>query len=186
MFKLQKIEEAVASIIEAIGEDPQREGLRETPRRVAQMYQELFAGLEQDPSEVLDVTFEEGYRELVILRDIPFYSICEHHFLPFFGHAHIGYVPDGRVVGASKLARVLDILSHRPQLQERLTEQTADVIYNELQSLGVAVVIEAEHLCLSLRGVQKPGTKVVTSATRGSLNTESTNRAEFLALLQGR
>lgn len=186
MFKLHKIEEAVASIIEAIGEDPQREGLRETPRRVAQMYQELFAGLEQDPSEVLDVTFEEGYREMVILRDIPFYSICEHHFLPFFGHAHIGYVPDGRVVGASKLARVLDILSHRPQLQERLTEQAADVIYNVLHPLGVAVVIKAEHLCLSLRGVQKPGTKVVTSATRGSFSTESTNRAEFLTLLQER
>ena len=193
MFELHKIEEAVASIIEAIGEDPQREGLRETPRRVAQMYQELFAGLEQDPAEVLAVTFEvldvaseEAYREMVILRDVPFYSICEHHFLPFFGYAHIGYVPDGRVVGASKLARVLDILAHRPQLQERLTEQTADVIYNALHSVGVAVVIEAEHLCLSLRGVQKPGTTVVTSATRGSFSTESTNRAELLALLQGR
>jgi len=183
---LAKIEAAVASIIKALGEDPTREGLIGTPHRVAEMYQELFSGLDMDPARELEVGFEEGFHEMVILRDIPFYSVCEHHFLPFFGVAHIGYMPNGRVVGASKIARALEILAKRPQIQERLTAQMADLIQQTLRPQGVAVVIRAEHLCISMRGVRKPGTLIVTSATKGKFEASAATRSEFLALVQGR
>jgi len=179
------VREAVRRIIEAIGEDPEREGLRDTPRRIAESYAELFAGVHQDPRDVLSAFFEESHREMVILRDIPFYSLCEHHFLPFHGRAHVGYVPEGRVVGASKIARVVDVLARRPQMQERLTGQIADAISEALAPDGVAVIIEAEHLCMTMRGVQKPGTTLVTSATRGGFRRRSMTRAEFLSLVRG-
>ena len=169
------VAEAVRRILEAIGEDPTREGLVETPRRIAEMYEELFAGLHQDPREVLSTSFQESHREMVILKNIPFYSLCEHHFLPFHGRAHVGYVPEGRIVGASKIARAVDILAHRPQLQERLTGQIADAIMEGLSPDGVAVVIEAEHLCMTMRGVQKPGTTLVTSAIRGGFRVASSD-----------
>ena len=183
MIDQARIEEAVASIIQAVGEDPEREGLVQTPRRVAQMYAELFAGLDQDPVEVLATGFEEAHKEMVVLKGIPFFSMCEHHLLPFYGSASIGYVPNGRVVGASKLARALDILARRPQIQERLTRQLADSILSALQPDGVAVILRAEHMCMSLRGVKKPGARVVTSATRGSIRTQDAVRREFYALL---
>jgi GTP cyclohydrolase I len=182
----QRLEEAVHQIIEAIGEDPDREGLKATPRRIAQMYAEMFAGLEQDPKDILQVQFQEQHKEMVILKNIPFYSLCEHHFLPFHGVAHVGYVPEGRVVGISKIARVVDLLARRPQVQERLTSQIADAIMDGLQPDGAAVIIEAEHLCLTMRGAQKPGTLVVTSAIRGSFRRRATTRSEFLALVRGR
>jgi GTP cyclohydrolase I len=183
-----KIERAVRSMIEAIGEDPRREGLAGTPQRIAQMYAELFVGLYLDPREELTVGFEEGHREMVVLKDIPFYSMCEHHFLPFYGVAHVGYIPntDGRVVGASKLARVVDVLARRPQLQERLTTQIADTILEALEPDGVAVIMQAEHLCLTMRGAKKPGSNVVTSATRGLFRTRAATRSEFMSLVQGR
>jgi GTP cyclohydrolase I len=184
LFDKDKIERAAASIIEAIGEDPLREGLADTPRRVASMYAEFFSGLGQDPARVLATGFEEGHREMVVLKDIPFTSICEHHFLPFSGTADIGYVPNGRVVGASKLARVLDILARRPQIQERLTSQVADTIVDSLSAKGVGVVISAEHMCMSLRGVKKPGSRLVTRASRGSISTEEETRREFDRMLR--
>ncbi len=183
MIDQEAIEEAVASIITAIGEDPGREGLAATPKRVAKMYAEFFSGLEMDPCQVLATGFEEGHREMVVVKDIPFFSICEHHFLPFYGTAHMGYVPNGRVVGASKLARALDIICRRPQLQERLTDELADAIYEAVQPEGVGVVLSAEHMCMTLRGVEKPGGKIVTSAVRGSFATESGPRREFLHLV---
>jgi len=179
------VRDAVRRIIEAIGEDPSREGLLDTPRRVAEMYEELFAGLHQDPREVLSTSFQESHREMVILKNIPFYSLCEHHFMPFHGQAHVGYVPKGRIVGASKIARVVDILARRPQLQERLTGQVADAITEGLSPDGVAVVIEAEHLCMTMRGVQKPGTTLITSAIRGAFRRRAVTRSEFLALVRG-
>jgi GTP cyclohydrolase I len=184
----EKIRTAVASIIEAIGEDPQREGLAGTPKRVAEMYTELFMGLNMEPREELMVGFEEGHREMVILRDIPFYSMCEHHLLPFYGVAHIGYVPNntGRVVGASKLARVVEIIAKRPQVQERMTTEICDAIAGGIKPDGVAVVIQAEHLCMIMRGIKKPGSTVVTSAIRGTFRTKSETRAEFFTLLQGK
>jgi len=181
----ERIQKAVRQIITAIGEDPDRQGLNETPRRIAQMYVELFSGLLQDPREFLQATLEEEHKEMVILKDIPFYSLCEHHFLPFHGVAHVGYVPQGRVVGVSKIARVVDVLARRPQIQERLTSQVADTIMETLRPDGVAVVIAAEHLCLTMRGVQKPGTRVITSAVRGSFRRRSVTRSEFLALVRG-
>ena len=181
----ERVARAVREILEAIGEDPSREGLRETPRRIAEMYEELFAGLHQDPREVLSTGFQEPHREMVILKNIPFYSLCEHHFLPFHGRAHVGYVPEGRIAGASKIARAVDILARRPQLQERLTGQIADAIMEGLSPDGVAVVIEAEHLCMTMRGVQKPGTTLVTSAIRGGFRRRAVTRAEFLALVRG-
>mgnify|MGYP000365064961 CR=1 FL=1 len=179
------VRDAVRRIIEAIGEDPSREGLLDTPRRIAEMYEELFTGLHQDPREVLSTSFQESHREMVILKNIPFYSLCEHHFLPFHGQAHVGYVPQGRIVGASKIARVVDILARRPQLQERLTGQVADAITEALSPDGVAVVIEAEHLCMTMRGVQKPGTTLITSAIRGAFRRRAVTRSEFLALVRG-
>src|SRR3989304_4150209 len=153
----ERVARAVREILEAIGEEPGGEGRGETPRRIAEMYEELFAGLHQDPREVLSTGFQEPHREMVILKNIPFYSLCEHHFLPFHGRAHVGYVPDGRIVGASKIARAVDLLARRPQMQERLPGRLADAIMDGLSPDGVAVVIEAEHLCMTRRGVQKPG-----------------------------
>jgi GTP cyclohydrolase I len=180
-----RIERAFRELIEAIGEDPDREGLRETPARVARMYAELFEGLRIDPKSYLNVGFEVGHEEMVILKDIPFYSICEHHFMPFHGVAAVGYVPDGRVVGLSKLARLVDAYARRPQIQEKLTGQIADDLMEVLQPDGVAVVIEAEHLCMTQRGVKKPGSRMVTSATRGLFRKNDVTRAEFLALVRG-
>ncbi|HEY7124840.1 MAG TPA: GTP cyclohydrolase I FolE [Ktedonobacterales bacterium] len=179
----EKIKRAVVMLLEAIGEDPTREGLLETPRRIAEMYTELFAGLHQDPAQVLKVSFDEGHSEMVIVKDIPFYTMCEHHFLPFYGVAHVGYIPRGRVVGISKLARAVEILARRPQLQERLTSQLADSIMTTLEPHGVGVVLEGEHLCMTARGVKKPGSKVVTSAMRGVFKNVAT-RAEFTALIR--
>ncbi len=186
MFDKEEIERAVTSIIKAIGEDPNREGLQGTPRRVAEMYAELFSGADKDPKEELSVDFEEGHREMVIIRDIPFYSMCEHHLLPFYGVAHIGYIPNarGRVVGASKLARVVEIVARRPQLQERMTTQIANAIAEGIQPDGVGVVIQAEHLCMIMRGIKKPGSSIETSALRGSFRSKPTTRAEFMSLLQ--
>ena len=188
MFDEAKIRKAVTSIIEAIGEDPEREGLVDTPRRVAEMYAELFVGIDMDPREELTVGFEEGYREMVILRDIPFYSMCEHHLLPFYGVTHIGYIPNanGRVLGASKLARVVEIVARRPQIQERMTTQIADAIADGIKPDGVGVVIQAEHLCMIMRGIKKPGSTIVTSAVRGTFRSKSKTRAEFFALLQSK
>jgi len=183
-----KIEQAIAAIIEAIGENPKREGLVSTPQRIAEMYADLFSGIDKDPKEELAVGFEEGHREMVILKDIPFYSMCEHHLLPFFGVAHVGYVPNenGKVVGASKIARVVEIIARRPQLQERMTTQIAEAILKALNPQGVAVVIQAEHLCMTMRGIKKPGTNVVTSANRGLFRQKAATRAEFLSLIQGK
>ncbi|RLC67324.1 MAG: GTP cyclohydrolase I FolE, partial [Chloroflexi bacterium] len=184
MIDQEKIKRAVALIIEAIGEDATREGLVETPRRIAEMYAELFEGLEKDPLDELTVFFEAGkHKEMIILKDIPFYSMCEHHFLPFHGVAHIGYIPNERIVGISKLARVVEILARRPQLQERLTGQIADAIMEGLQPQGVGVVVEAEHLCLTMRGIKKPGSIVVTSANRGLFRRNLATRQEFLSLV---
>ena len=182
----QKIIAAVQSILEAIGEDPQREGLLETPRRVADMYEEVFAGLNIDPGTYLSVGFEERHKEMVILRDIPFNAFCEHHLLPFVGKAHIGYIPAGRIVGLSKLARVVDGFARRPQLQERLTSQIADTIVESLKPAGVGVVIEAQHFCMIVRGVKKPGSTMVTSAMRGIFKTNPPTRAEFLEFIRNR
>ena len=178
-----RIRAAVREIIIGVGEDPDREGLRDTPRRVADMYAEVFAGLREDPADVLRVGFEEGHQEMVIVKDIPFYSMCEHHFLPFHGVAHVGYIPNGRVVGLSKLARAVEILARRPQLQERLSSQLADVIMETMAPQGVAVVISAEHLCMTMRGIRKPGSLTVTSAMRGVFQRGSATRAEFMSLI---
>ena len=186
MIDREKIQAAVASIIEAIGEDPSREGLVDTPARVARMYEELFSGLDRDPVQVLSTGFDEGLEDLVVLKDIPFFSICEHHLLPFFGVAHIGYMPSGRLLGASKLARALDILAHRPQVQERLTSQLVDAISSSVQPKGVAAVLDAEHLCISLRGANKHDSKLVTSVSRGILKTRHSARQEFLRLVPDR
>jgi len=182
---LGRIERAVREVIEALGEDPGRQGLRDTPMRVARMYAELFEGLHTDPRDNLRVGFEAPHDEMVILRDIPFYSVCEHHFMPFHGVAAIGYIPDGRVVGLSKLARLLEGYARRPQLQERLTGQVADALMEVLRPDGVVVVIEAEHLCMTQRGVKKPGSRMVTSAMRGEFRQNQVTRAEFLSLVRG-
>jgi len=182
------IKAAVVSIIKAIGEDPEREGLKGTPNRVAEMYAELFAGLSMNPKEELVVGFEEGHREMVILRDIPFYSMCEHHLLPFYGTVHVGYIPNatGRVVGGSKLARVVEVFAKRPQIQERMTTQIADAIVDGLKPDGVGVIVKAEHLCMIMRGIKKPGSAIVTSALRGIFRRKAETRAEFFSLLQGK
>jgi len=182
------IKTAVASLIKAIGEDPEREGLVDTPRRVAEMYAELFVGVDKDAKEELAVGYELGHREMVIVRDIPFYSMCEHHLLPFYGTVHIGYIPDvnGRVVGISKLARVVEILARRPQIQERMTTQIADAIFDGLKPDGVAIVVKAEHLCMVMRGIKKPGSNVITSALRGTFRRKAASRAEFFSLIQGK
>jgi GTP cyclohydrolase I len=188
MFDEAKIKNSVQNIIEAIGEDPSREGLRDTPQRVAEMYSELFAGLEKDPREDLEVGFELGHREMVVLKDIPFYSMCEHHLLPFYGVAHVGYIPneEGRIVGISKLARVVETIARRPQVQERMTTEIADTILEGIKADGVAVVVQAEHLCMIMRGIKKPGSNVITSAIRGSFHSNPASRAEFFSLIQGK
>lgn len=181
------IEQGVRLILEGVGEDPSREGLLETPRRVADMYAEIFAGLLQDPSEHFCVTFNEGHQEMVLVRDIPLYSVCEHHLLPFLGRAHVAYIPskDGRICGLSKIARVVDVYAKRPQVQERLTSQVADTLVRNLDPQGVLVVIEAEHLCMSMRGVQKPGAVTTTSAVRGIFERNPATRAEAMSLIKG-
>ena len=186
MFDEARIRASVASIIEAIGEDPKREGLADTPKRVAEMYNELFMGLGKNPREELKVGYELGHREMVILKDIPFYSMCEHHFLPFYGVVHVGYIPneEGRVVGISKLARVVEIIAKRPQIQERMATDVADAIADGLKCEGVAVVIEAEHLCMVMRGIKKPGASVITSALRGRFRSHAASRAEFMSLIR--
>jgi GTP cyclohydrolase I len=181
---IDRIERATRELLTAIGEDPDREGLLATPKRVAQMYHEISGGTHEEAVDVLATQFQEDHQEMVIVRDVPFYSICEHHLLPFFGTAHVGYLPRGHVVGISKLARAVDILARRPQVQERLTSQVADAVMTALDPEGVAVVIRAEHLCMAMRGVRKPGTSVVTSATRGEFRDSIATRGEFLSLLQ--
>ena len=180
---LPRIEKAVREILEAVGEDPQREGLRDTPSRVARMYEEIFAGLQEDPAQHLQAAFTEDYDELVVLRDIPFHSMCEHHLMPFEGKAHVAYLPAGRVCGLSKLARVVETFARRPQMQERLTSQIADLLTAELQAKGVAVVIFAVHTCMTCRGVKKSGAVMVTSAMRGRCRSDARTRSEVLALL---
>ena len=188
MFNEAEIKTALTSIIRAIGENPNREGLKETPQRVAEMYAELFMGVDKDPREELAVGYELGHREMIIVRDIPFYSMCEHHLLPFYGVAHIGYIPDisGRVVGISKLARVVEIVARRPQIQERMTTDIADAIMDGLNPSGVAVVVQAEHLCMVMRGIRKPGSAIVTSAIRGAFRSHPETRAEFFSLIQSK
>ncbi|MFC1632097.1 GTP cyclohydrolase I FolE [Candidatus Omnitrophota bacterium] len=184
-LKKQKIIKAVKDILQAIGDDPQRSDLLHTPERVAEMYEEIFSGIEQDPGKELEVLLSEDHDEIVLVKDIPLYSVCEHHLLPFIGRAHVAYVPQAsRVTGLSKLARVVDILSKRLQVQERLTTQIADVIVKKLKPKGVMVVIEAEHLCMSMRGVKKPGAVTVTSAVRGIFRTNSKTRSETLSLIK--
>ncbi|MDQ3955807.1 MAG: GTP cyclohydrolase I FolE [Actinomycetota bacterium] len=184
-FDGDSIQEALESILEAIGEDTSRDGLQGTPRRVADMYREIFSGLNKDPAEDLDVVFEAGHDEMIMVKDIPLYSMCEHHLIPFLGQAHVAYIPNkkGQITGLSKLARVVDVLARRPQLQERLTTQVADTIEKGLAPRGVLVVIEAEHLCMSMRGVQKPGSKTVTSAVRGIFRRSEATRAEAMNLI---
>lgn len=181
----KKIEKAVRDILVAIGEDPSRRDLRETPVRVADMYEEIFAGISRSPEKELEVILDQKHDEIVLLKAIPLYSICEHHLLPFLGRANVAYIPkNGRVTGLSKLARVVDVLSRRPQIQERLTTQIADIIMKKLKPRGCMVVIEAEHMCMSMRGVQKPGTITVTSAVRGIFQENEKTRAEALALMK--
>jgi GTP cyclohydrolase I len=181
-----RIEKAVREIIEAIGEDPLREGLTETPERVARFYEEVFGGIHTDPGDVIDAFFgEEHYQEIVMVREIPFYSMCEHHFVPFHGQAHVAYMPQGRVTGLSKMARLVEGFARRPQMQERLTAQVADCLDSRLDPLGVLVVIEAEHLCMSMRGVRKPGAVTVTSAVRGIMESNPATRSEAMSLLFG-
>jgi GTP cyclohydrolase I len=186
MINEAKIKRAMRDIIEAIGEDPSRESIKNTPQRVAEMYAELFSGIEKDPKEDLGVEFELGHREMVILKDVPFYSMCEHHLLPFYGVAHIAYIPnaEGRIVGISKLARVVETVARRPQIQERMTTVIADAILAGLKAAGVGVVIQAEHLCMIMRGIKKPGSNVITSALRGNFRSDPATRAEFFSLIQ--
>ncbi len=181
-----RIERAVREILLAIGENPDREGLRETPARVARMYAELFAGLHEDPEQHLRAVFDEDHHEMVVLRDIPFNSMCEHHLMPFEGKAHIAYIPGGKVLGLSKLARLVDVFALRPQVQERLTSQIADVLAHKLNVKGCAVVLEAVHTCMTGRGVKKSGSVMVTSALRGIMHTNQATRAEVLALLHNK
>jgi len=186
MIDKGRIEKAVREIIEALGEDADREGLLETPERVAAFYAEVFDGLHRDPGDVVDAFFgEEHYQEIVMVREIPFYSMCEHHFVPFHGQAHVAYIPKGRVTGLSKLARLVEGFARRPQMQERLTAQVADALTERLEPLGVMVVVEAEHLCMSMRGVKKPGATTVTSAVRGTMESQPATRAEAMSLLFG-
>lgn len=184
-FDLPRIERAVREILLAVGEDPDREGLLRTPERVARSFGELFSGLRENPRQHLGVTFDEQHREMVVLRDIPFASACEHHLLPFTGRAHIGYIPEGRVVGLSKLARLVEGYARRPQVQERLTSEIANAIMEELRPDGCGVVIEAAHTCMTIRGVRKPGAVMITSAMRGGFRRRPETRAEFLSIIRG-
>lgn len=179
-----QIEEGIRLILEAVGEDPNREGLLDTPKRVAKMYEEVFSGLTIDPKEYFETIFSENHEELVLVKDIPFYSMCEHHLVPFYGIAHVAYIPrNGRVAGLSKLARAVEAVSRRPQLQERITATVADTIMETLEPHGAMVVVEAEHMCMTMRGVNKPGAKTVTSAVRGVFAEDATKRSEVLAFI---
>ena len=180
----KRIEKAVSEILLAVGEDPEREGLKETPERVARMYAELLAGMNEDPKEHLLSVFSENYDEIVLLRNIPFYSICEHHLMPFIGKAHVAYLPSGAILGISKLARIVDCFARRLQAQERLTYQIADFIMNNLKTQGVAVVLEASHSCMTIRGIKKPGSAMVTSAVRGIFKKDPKTRNEVMSLIQ--
>ncbi|MET3944424.1 GTP cyclohydrolase I FolE [Corynebacterium mucifaciens] len=186
-FDRERAEAAVRELLIAVGEDPDREGLAETPARVARAYEEVFAGLREDPKIHLEKSFSENHRELVLVRDIPIYSTCEHHLVPFYGVAHIGYIPgaDGKVTGLSKLARLADMYAKRPQVQERLTAQIADAIVEKLDASAVIVVIECEHLCMAMRGIRKPGATTTTSAVRGGFQNNAASRAEVLSLIRG-
>ena len=186
-FDRERAEAAVRELLIAVGEDPDREGLVETPARVARAYEEVFAGLHEDPKVHLEKSFSENHRELVLVRDIPIYSTCEHHLVPFYGEAHIGYIPgpEGKVTGLSKLARVADMYAKRPQVQERLTQQIADAIVEKLNASAVIVVIECEHLCMAMRGIRKPGATTTTSAVRGGFQNNAASRAEVLSLIRG-
>ncbi|MFS0863550.1 GTP cyclohydrolase I FolE [Fredinandcohnia sp. 179-A 10B2 NHS] len=184
-INFEKIEQAVKMILEAIGEDPNREGLLDTPKRVAKMYGEVFSGLKDDPKEYFQTIFGEEHEELVLVKDIPFFSMCEHHLVPFYGHAHVAYIPrGGKVTGLSKLARAVEAVAKRPQLQERITSTIANTIVETLDPHGVMVVIEAEHMCMTMRGVKKPGAKTVTSAVRGVLQNDPAARSEVLSLIK--
>ena len=185
-YDAEGVRRAVRDLLTAVGEDPDREGLRDTPERMARAYAELFAGLDEDPGKHVERVFEVGHHEMVLVRDIPMYSVCEHHLLPFHGVAHVAYLPGerGRVTGLSKLARLVECYARRPQVQERLTAQIADALVERLECSGVLVVVEAEHLCMSMRGVRKPGSNTVTSAVRGQLRNAAT-RAEAMSLIQG-
>lgn len=180
----EKIEHHVREILKLIGEDVEREGLIDTPARVARMYEEIYGGYEVDPRDVLGVTFEENHEELVIVKDIVYYSQCEHHTAPFFGKVHIGYIPSGRIAGLSKLARLVEAITRRLQVQERITSQIADIMDEVLKPQGVMVVVEGEHLCMCARGIKKPGSKTVTSAVRGTFRTDAASRTEFLSLIK--
>ncbi|HEY9062873.1 MAG TPA: GTP cyclohydrolase I FolE [Pseudobacteroides sp.] len=185
MVDKERVKAAVREILIAIGDDPDREGLIETPDRVARMYEEIFAGLHKEPREYVKVFQEENHEEIVLVKDIPTYSICEHHLLPFVGVAHVVYIPrKGKVMGLSKLARIVDIIAKKPQLQERLTSQVADVLMDTINPIGAAVVMEAEHLCMTMRGIKKPGSKTITSALRGIIKTDARTRAEVMALIK--
>lgn len=187
MVDKDKIKKAVRDILEAIGENPDREGLIETPDRVARMYEEIFAGLHSDVSDVIKIFKEDEHQEIVLVKDIPMYSMCEHHLLPFIGVAHVAYLPrKGKILGLSKLARIVDILAKKPQLQERLTSEIADTLMEAVNPLGAAVVVEAEHLCMTMRGIKKPGAKTVTSALRGIFKTDEKSRAEVMMLINAR
>ena len=187
VFDRERAEAAVRELLIAVGEDPDREGLLETPARVARAYAEMFAGLHTEPTDVLNKTFSEDHQEMVLVRDIPIYSTCEHHLVPFFGVAHIGYIPgeSGQVTGLSKLARLVDLFAKRPQVQERLTSQVADALVDKLGAQAVIVVIECEHLCMAMRGIRKPGAMTTTSAVRGGFKRNASSRAEALALIRG-
>lgn len=182
----ERIQKAVREILIAIGEDPDREGLVDTPKRIAKMYEEIFGGIKEDPKEHLQVFFqEENHEELVLVKDIPFYSTCEHHLVPFFGKAHVGYIPkNGKLTGLSKLARVVDTVAKRPQLQERITSSIADALDEVLDPYGVIVVVEAEHMCMTMRGIKKPGSKTVTSAVRGVFGKDAKARSEAMSLIK--
>jgi GTP cyclohydrolase I len=182
-----KVIRGMRLVLEGIGEDPEREGLRDTPERVARMYEEVFCGLTYDPIEELNVCFSENHDEMVLVKDIPIYSFCEHHFLPFYGIAHVAYIPrQGKITGLSKLARVVEGFAKRPQLQERMTSQIADTIMNALDPLGVIVVVEAEHMCMTMRGIKKAGSKTLTSAVRGVFKSNEATRAEAFSLIRGK
>ncbi len=182
---LQKIEEAVKMILEAVGEDVNREGLLDTPKRVAKMYEEMFSGIHEDPREYFSTVFHEEHEEMVLVKDIPFYSMCEHHLVPFYGKAHVAYIPkDGKVAGLSKLGRCVESVARRPQLQERITSTVADTIMEMLQPHGVYVVVEAEHMCMTMRGLKKPGAKTITSAARGNYENDDVLRREVISLIQ--
>ncbi|GAB6182692.1 GTP cyclohydrolase I FolE [Thermodesulfovibrio hydrogeniphilus] len=186
MFDRKKIEKGVRLILEGIGENPEREGVKDTPSRIARMCEEIFRGMLPPEEDLLKCIEGETHDEMVLIKDIPFYSVCEHHLLPFFGHAHIAYIPDGRIVGLSELPKAIDYLAKRPQVQERLTSQLANLLMEKLKPKGCMVVIEAEHLCMSMRGIKKPGSKTITSAVRGIFRKSQTTRQEALELIEGR